>query len=71
MANGSDSRVAIGCWAKGRSSSYLLNGVLRATMGSNVADDPSRFKVVRKPAPCPAWLAQHILELRSPVDTTS
>eukprot|EP00972_Heterocapsa_arctica_P066066 9745532-Heterocapsa_arctica.AAC.1 len=61
MANGSDSRVAIGCWAKGRSSSYLLNGVLRATMGwlvfgrkalanfwicsgSNVADDPSRFK---------------------------
>eukprot|EP00972_Heterocapsa_arctica_P018520 2735834-Heterocapsa_arctica.AAC.1 len=63
----------------GRSSSYMLNGVLRGSMGwqifgrkalanfwvcsgSNTADDPSRSKVVRRPAPCPAWLAKHILE---------
>eukprot|EP00972_Heterocapsa_arctica_P065747 9703985-Heterocapsa_arctica.AAC.1 len=30
--------------------------------GSNTADDPSRFNAVRRPAPCPAWLAQHMIE---------
>ena len=80
LVNGSDPRVAIGCWGQARSSPYLLNGVLRATLGwlvyarrslanfwvcsgSNVADDPSRFKPVRVPEVPPAWLESHIAQV--------
>ena len=33
FVNGVDSRVVLGCWAKGRSSSFVLNGILRASLG--------------------------------------
>jgi hypothetical protein len=31
-----DSRVVLGCWAKGRSSSFMVNGVLRKCLGMHV-----------------------------------
>ena len=33
LANGVDSRVALGAWANGRSSSFVLNGILRSAIG--------------------------------------
>lgn len=78
FASGSDSHVAIGCWAKGGSSPFLLNGVMRASLGwlvlgslsnfwicseSNIAVDPSRFKIVRPDAAAPPWPQEHIVDL--------
>jgi len=33
LVNGSDSRVSVGAWAKGRSSSHHINNILRMTIG--------------------------------------
>jgi len=32
IVNGCDSRVTVGCWAKGRSSSFAMNGIMQSVM---------------------------------------
>ncbi len=77
-----DSRVVLGAWSKGRSSSVSLNPIMRSCLGyvicgqvkminvwvdthSNPADEPSRFKPIAAPSPCPAWLLEKCNSLDS------
>ncbi len=60
FVNGVDSRVVLGCWATGRSLSFVLNGILKACLGWLLlgrksigncwlasADEPRRFVQLR------------------------
>ena len=65
---GSDSRVCIGAWVKGRSSSFLLNGILRKTIGWQVLSGHTIHLIWLPTKENPSDDPSRFARLRSPKD---
>ncbi len=64
--DGVDSRVALGAWSKGRSSSWQLNAVLQGSMGYSIAGRRRMFGLWTESASNPADDPSREAELRAP-----
>ena len=66
LVNGTDSMVCLGAWARGRSSSYLLNGILRRTLGWQIMGRKSLSNFHLRSEDNPSDDPSRLVELRAP-----